>query len=286
MRQLVALQSHQISAADGTLLHVSDSLLPAAQVRGSVVLMHGLGEHCGRYRHIAQFFNDCGLSVRCYDHRGHGRSQGVRGDVINGDPMIQDAEIVIDDFASHFSEPPLLFGHSMGGLFAARFALSRLSPLRGLILSSPALGVRLSAFQARMLRVMQAIAPSFGVPNGLKPAFLSHDAKVVAAYKADPLVHSRISARLLRSMLSSIDYCQSHASTLSVPTLMLVAGDDHLVDAEGSKRFFQQLPPGMAQMHVYPDFYHEIFNEPESDRPFGDLRAWLVEQNIVAARKA
>lgn len=275
MTQLVALQSHQISAADGTMLYVTDYLLPAAQARGGVVIMHGLGEHSGRYRHLAGFFNECGLSVRCYDHRGHGRSQGSRGDVINGDPMLQDAEIILDDFSARFPDPPFLFGHSMGGLFAARFALARLSPLRGLILSSPALALRLSAFEERMLKIMHALAPSFGMPNGLSPAFLSHDAKVVAAYKADPLVHRKISARLLRSMQSSIDYCQAHAGALQIPTLMLVAGDDRLVDAEGSRRFFAQLPAGIAQMHMYEGMYHEVFNEVESARPLADLREWL-----------
>lgn len=274
----MAQQSHQLSAADGTLLHVADYQLPMANVRGSVVLMHGLGEHSGRYRHIAEFFNQCGLSVRCYDHRGHGRSQGARGDVINGDPMVQDAEIVIDDFAAHFADPPFLFGHSMGGLFAARFALSRLSPLRGLILSSPALAVRLSPLQLKLLKVMHAIAPRVGVPNGLPPAFLSHDPKVVAAYKADPLVHHKISARLMRSMLSSMEYCQSHARTLEVPALMLVAGDDHLVDTDGSKRFFAQLPAGLAQLYAYDKFYHEIFNEIDAQRPFADMRVWLDTQ--------
>lgn len=277
MPQLVALQSHQISAADGTRLYVTDYMLPAAQTRGSVVLMHGLGEHSGRYRHVAGFFNECGLSVRCYDHRGHGRSQGKRGDVINGDPMLQDAEIIIEDFSARFSEPPFLFGHSMGGLFAARFALARMSPLRGLILSSPALALRLSTFEAKMLKVMHTLAPSLGVPNGLSPSFLSHDAEVVAAYKADPLVHKKISARLLRSMLSSIDYCQAHAGSLAIRTLMLVAGDDRLVDPEGSKRFFAQLPAGLAQLHVYEGMYHEIFNELDAQRPFADLRAWLEQ---------
>ena len=284
MTQLVALQSHQVSAADGTMLYVTDYLLPAAQARGSVVIMHGLGEHSGRYRHIAGFFNECGISVRCYDHRGHGRSQGQRGDVINGDPMLQDAEIIIEDFSVRFAEPPFLFGHSMGGLFAARFALAGLAPLRGLILSSPALALTMSPFQHRMLKLLHAVAPSLGVPNGLPRAFLSHDPKVVAAYKADPLVHGRISARLLRSMLRSIDYCQAHAAEMRIPTLMLVSGDDHLVDAEGSKRFFAKLPPGLAQMHVYDGMYHEIFNEVDSQRPFADLKAWL-EQVAVSVRQ-
>lgn len=275
MPQLVALQSHQISAADGTKLHVTDYFLPAAQARGSVVIMHGLGEHSGRYQHVAGVFNECGLSVRCYDHRGHGRSQGKRGDVINGDPMLQDAEILIDDFSTRFSEPPFLFGHSMGGLFAARLALTKRSRLRGLILSSPALALRLSPLQYRMLKVLQVLAPALSVPNGVSPAFLSHDPKVVAAYKADPLVHHRISARLLRSMLSSIDYCQAHANALAIPTLMLVSGDDHLVDAEGSRRFFEHAPADMAQMRLYDRLYHEIFNEPDVQQVFEDLKGWL-----------
>lgn len=283
MPQLVALQSHQISAADGTMLYVTDYLLPASQARGSVVIMHGLGEHSGRYRHVAAFFNECGLSVRCYDHRGHGRSQGKRGDVINGDPMLQDAEIIIDDFSARFAEPPFLFGHSMGGLFAARFALSHLSPLRGLILSSPALALRLSALEGKLLKVLHKVAPSLAVSNGVSPALLSHDTKVVAAYKADPLVHRKISARLLTSMLSAIDYCQSRAATLAIPTLLLVAGGDRLLDPEGSKQFFAHVPAGMAQMHVYEGMYHEIFNELEAERPFADLRMWL--DDVALARQ-
>ncbi|NHZ36121.1 alpha/beta hydrolase [Massilia rubra] len=281
MSALVAQHSHQLVAADGTLLHVSDYLLPAAPLRASVVIMHGLGEHSGRYRHLAAFFNDCGLSVRCYDHRGHGRSQGKRGDVINGDPLLQDAEIVIDDFAARFRLPPFLFGHSMGGLFAARFALSGVSPLRGLILSSPALALRLSRLQLLLLKALHALAPSLAVPNGLPPRWLSHDAGVVAAYQSDPLVHGRISARLMRSMLRSIDYCHAHAAKLTVPALLLAAGDDRLVDPDGVRRFAAHLPPGLAQLHVYEGMYHEIFNELDAARPLADLRAWLVAQDAL-----
>ncbi|RSZ55303.1 alpha/beta hydrolase [Massilia atriviolacea] len=281
MPPLVAQQSHQLAAADGTLLHVSDYLLPASPLRGSVVIMHGLGEHGGRHRHLAAFFNECGLSVRCYDHRGHGRSEGRRGDVINGDPLLQDAEIVIDEFARRFRRPPFLFGHSMGGLFAARFALSGVSPLRGLILSSPALALRLSRLQLLLLDTLHALAPSLAVPNGLPPRFLSHDPKVVAAYTADPLVHGKISARLMRSMLRSIAYCHAHAGKLGMPALLLAAGDDHLVDPEGVRRFAAHLPPGLAQLHVYDGLYHEIFNELDAARPLADLRAWLAAQEAL-----
>ncbi len=274
----VTERRHRMHAADGTALHIVDYLLPLSEARGGIVIMHGLGEHSGRYRHLARFFNDCGLSVRCYDHRGHGQSDGPRGDVVHGQPILQDAEIVIDDFSLLVPNPPFLFGHSMGGLFAAHFALAKSSPLRGLILSSPALAVRLSGFQDKLLNLMYRFLPHIGVPNGLQPRYLSHDPAVVAAYKNDPLVHNKISARLLRLMLSSIEYCQAHAGRLACPALMVVAGDDHLVDADGSRRFFARLADGRAQMQIYEDFFHEVFNEVDTKAPFADVHHWLNTQ--------
>lgn len=263
-----------LKAEDGTQLFVCDWPLDTAG-RGSIVLIHGLGEHCGRYAHVARFLNGCGWSVRAYDHRGHGRSGGARGDVPDGDAMLRDAKLVIGDFAAGQSRPPLLLGHSMGGLIAAQYATRGISPLRGLILSSPALAVRLSGAQKFLLKMLTAIAPGFGTPNGLDSNYLSHNKEVVVAYNSDPLVHPKITARLLNSMLEGIAYVQSHAAQLNTRTLLLVAGDDHLVDASGSKAFFAQLAPGVGTMHLYPELYHEIFNEAEPRRVFDDLKAWL-----------
>ena len=283
MKPALVTQSHQLAAADGTLLYVSDLLAPLAQSRGGIVIMHGLGEHSGRYRQLAQRLNDLGWSVRCYDHRGHGRSEGARGDVPTGAPMLQDAQIVIDDFNARTGYRPFLLGHSMGGLFAAHFALAGCAPLRGLILSSPALAVPLSGLQKMMLKAMHCVAPWLALPNGLQSRFLSHDTRVVKAYRADPLVHNKISTRLLNAMLASIAFCEQQATKLAVPALLLVAGDDHLVDAEGSKRFFARLPPALATMTVYDDLYHEVFNETDSQRPFNDLAAWLQAQHQWSA---
>lgn len=277
-------QSHQLAAADGTSLYVSDLLAPLAQSRGGIVIMHGLGEHSGRYRQLAQRLNEAGWSVRCYDHRGHGRSEGPRGDVPNGMPMLQDAQIVIDDFKDRTGYRPFLLGHSMGGLFAAHFALAACSPLRGLILSSPALAVPMSRVQQIFLRLMRSLAPGLGLPNGLQAQLISHDPRVVAAYQADPLVHNKISARLLGSMLAAIAFCDEHAAELDVPALLLVAGDDRLVDAVGSKRFFARLRPALGTMTVYDGLYHEVFNETSSERPLNDLVAWLESQDQWCAQ--
>lgn len=268
-----------LTAADGTAIFVSDWLPGAADAAlGGIVLMHGLGEHCGRYAHVARFFSDFGLAVRAYDHRGHGRSGGTRGDVPDNDRLLHDAKMVIDDFARQFATPPLLLGHSMGGLLAARFATENRSPLRGLILSSPALAIPLSRPQKLLLKILGASAPGYRIPNGLETRFLSHDHAVVDAYVADPLVHAKISARLLRCMLTSIEIAHAKASALNLPTLMVVAGDDRIVEASGSRTFFARLPPGVGTMHVYPHLYHEIFNEIEAPRVFDDIRNWLQKQ--------
>ena len=269
-----------VKAGDGTPLFVTDWLIePPAAGKGGIVLMHGLGEHSGRYAHVIRFFNDHGLSVRAYDHRGHGRSGGTRGDVPGDATMLQDAKIIVDDFARQTDQqgaaPLILFGHSMGGLFAARFATARLSPLRALILSSPALAVPMSGAQKALSKILRMIAPGLGIPNGLKTKFLSHDPQVEADYLKDPLVHPKISARLLSSMLTAIDFSQSHAVDLAVPTLLIVAGDDQLVDAAGSDAFFNRLPPGIGTMHCYDYFYHEILNEVDSRRVFDDVSVWL-----------
>jgi alpha-beta hydrolase superfamily lysophospholipase len=238
--------------------------------------MHGLGEHCGRYAHVARFFNECGWALRTYDHRGHGRSGGARGDVTDDEVILRDARIVIDDFSRKFDRPPLLLGDSMGGLFAARFAAGALSPLRGLILVSPALSVPMSHAQKLLLLTLGAVAPGLGVHNGLPTRYLSHDPAIEDAYNKDPLVHAKITARLVRSMLAAADFVQSRASTLAIPTLLLIAGDDRLVDASASESFHARLAPGISTMHRYQDFYHEIFNETEAKRVFDDLGVWLT----------
>ena len=267
-------REHWLAAADSTALFVSDWPVDAAPGEG-VVLMHGLGEHCGRYAHVARFFNNCGYSVRAYDHRGHGRSGGARGDVPDAETLLQDAKIVIDDFAQNLSAPPLLLGHSMGGLFAAYYAARALSPLGGLILSSPALRIRLSAMQKLLVQLLGALAPGLGIANGLDSNYLSHRRDVVEAYDRDPLVHAKISARLLRAMLEAIAFAQAQAPALGVKTLLVVAGDDHLVDAGGSEAFHAKLAPGVCTLHRYPGYYHELFNETEAERVFEHLRAWL-----------
>ena len=280
----------QLTTEDGISLSVTDWPPAAgAPLAGSILLMHGLGEHAGRYAHVIRFFNRCGLLVRSYDHRGHGRSSGPRGDVPDDSALLRDARLVLDDLCrqQQLSYPelanstPLLFGHSMGGLFAARFAVAGMAPLRGLILSSPGLALRLNPVQLGLLKLMSILAPGVAVPNGLDVNHLSHDPAVAKAYGDDPLVHNKISARLLNSMLHAGQFALSQAHALAIPTLLVIGGDDRIIDPAGSRRFFAALPPAIATMHDYEGMYHEIFNEIGAERVFADVRRWLEAQHML-----
>lgn len=278
----------RISGNDGTDLFVRDWLLKGPSEHHDdnppepcIVVMHGLGEHCGRYRHIAPFLNACGFSVRTYDHRGHGQSGGARADLTHPGAIIDDAEVVIHDFAERCQSAPILFGHSMGGLFAAHIATAAAIPLRGLILSSPALALRLTGLDRFFLQVMSRFAPHLAISNGMDTSCLSHDPAVASAYNNDPLVHKKITASLLNSMLKSIAYAQTHAPILTIPTLLLVAGDDQLVDPQGSHDFYDSLPSNLGTAHFYPELYHEIFNESDPSKVIDDLQNWLSARNFI-----
>jgi alpha-beta hydrolase superfamily lysophospholipase len=270
-------QESWFDAADGTRLFCRD--WPVAGARGAVQMVHGLGEHGGRYAALAALFNQAGLSVRICDHRGHGNSGGRQGSLIKPDDLLQDLKLVFDDFARHQHCTPLLFGHSMGGLVAARFATGAYSPVRALMLSSPALALDLSAAQRMLLKVSSWLAPGYALPTALPSQRLSHDAAQVAAYRRDPLNHGKIAPRMLNFMLDAMDQAQRDAGTFSRPVLLQVAGDDAFVAARGSRAFFAALPAERGTLHWYDQAYHEIFNEEVSIRRQveDDLRGWLAQ---------
>ena len=274
---MLETRSLVLKMRDGTDIHCVD-YFPANPAHSGIVFMHGLGEHSGRYTHLAVFFCERGYAVRTYDHRGHGKSSGKRGDTPHQDSLLDDAQHIIQDW--HATCPPLvtrqlLLGHSMGGLYAAKFALSKVCALNGLILSAPALAIYMNFIERSLLNVLSSVAPALTLSNGLKTKYLTHDAEVVASYLSDALVHNRISARLLDSMLTTMHDVFSHAASLDLPTLLLVAGQDKLVDSTGSLRFAEASPENYLRLHTYENLYHEIFNELDAKAVFDDVSSWL-----------
>jgi len=266
------------TASDGDNLAVQDWPGPGAgAARGMVLLVHGLGEHAGRYHHVAERLNHRGFAVRGYDQYGHGESDGVRGALPREPRLVEDLIDVISSTRKRMGAgaPLILLGHSLGGLVAALLVALDRVPVEGLVLSSPAFAARLNPLQKLLLGTLPQFAPHFTVGNGLNPKFLSHDPAVVAAYRADRHVHDRLSARLGAFIAETGPKLVAHAVQWKVPTLLMYAGEDKLVDPAGSRAFAARAPKEVVSAHCFPGLYHEIFNEPDSEPVFETLTQWL-----------
>ena len=252
-------------------------LAEPAAAKAQVLIVHGLGEHSGRYEHVAHNLNSWGYAVRSFDLWGHGLSDGDRGSMRDEHAMLDDLAAVVD--ATHKAMVPgqslVLLGHSLGGLLAARFVSLRMRPVDALVLSSPALDPGLNAFQKLLLSTLPSIAPNLRVGNGLQVQYLSHDPAVVSAYQADPLVHDRICARLALFIAQAGRAVLASAPQWSTPTLLLFAGQDKLVRPQGSRDFLHLAPGAIVQSLCFDDLYHEIFNEVGASRVFAALQQWL-----------
>lgn len=262
-----------LTTTDGLTLHVRE--WPRPDARGTVLIVHGLGEHIGRYAHIAAQLNAWGWSVVGYDQRGHGASEGARGALAQRDDLLRDLALVIDAVRAQNPGPLVLFGHSLGGLVAARFVAERLRAIDALVLSSPALDAGMNAFQKLLLAVLGPLAPNLAVNNGLQPAWISRDPAVVRAYVADPLVHDRVTPKLVRFIVDAGEFVRARAARWTVPTLLLWAGSDRCVAPAGSAALATAAPKSMLTARAFAPLFHEIFNEPEQREVFAVLGEWL-----------
>jgi alpha-beta hydrolase superfamily lysophospholipase len=277
----------ELRTDDGIKLHVRDwPLAPGVRRRGAALIVHGLGEHSGRYAHVAAALNEIGIAVRSYDHRGFGQSGGRRAVLAHADALLDDAKLMFDRLAADARAagdraPPFLIGHSMGGALAARAVTGGWIKPRGLVLSSPGLKTHLPALAQRAIRAAAWFAPNFMCDHGLPLGKISHDAEVLIEAQNDPLNHRMATPRLIAFILDAGRQARRDAAKLNVPTLLLVAGDDHLVDPAGSRQFAEAAPKELVTLHWYDGLYHEIFNEREPDRGrvLGDLRNWIVRQS-------
>lgn len=254
-----------------------------SEPRGVVILVHGLGEHVARYEHLAARLNQWGFAVRGYDQFGHGLSDGARGALPTEERLIEDLADVVDDARMGMPDhmPLILLGHSLGGLVAARFVARAVRPVDALVLSSPALDPGIRPLRRALLRLLYRLAPGLRLGNGLSPRRLSHDAAVVQAYRADPLVHDRISMRLAHFITEAAPAAVAQAPRWSVPTLLLFAGADRLVDPAGSRAFAAAAPPQVVTARCFESLYHEIFNEAQAEPVFAALQEWLQSRFAV-----
>jgi len=268
-------------AGDGDNIVIQDwPLARGVALRGVVIVVHGLGEHAGRYEGVAQALNAWGFSVRGYDQCGHGESGGARGSLPNDTRLFDDLADIVDSTRARLrsTTPVILLGHSMGGLVVARFVSLGIRAVDGVVLSSPALNPGLSRFQKILITVLGRIAPNLCVGNGVDPQYISHDPAVVAAYKADPLVHNRISARLARFIATAGPQVLAMAAQWTVPTLLMYAGADRLLNPQGSRDFAAAASQHAVTAVCFDTLYHEIFNELDPAPVYATLKTWLEQK--------
>jgi len=265
-----------IDASDGTRLTLRawPTAFPGLS-QGSAILVHGLGEHGGRYGEVAARLGTAGWRVFCHDHRGHGLSDGPRGRLRHDEDLVADLAVVVDHVRSVSPGPLLLLGHSLGGVVAGRFVAEARRPVDLLVLSSPALDSGLSSAKKTLIRWARRLVPDIAPGNGLDPRGISRDPEVVAAYLADPLVHDRISPRLAAFLVESGERVIRAAPEWQVPTLVLWAGDDTFVGPGGSAEFVRTAPPETLTGQCFPEHRHEIFNDVDREQVFAALEAWL-----------
>ncbi len=277
-----------LTASDGDIIAVqdwpfTDNGLDDDRPRGTVLIVHGLGEHAARYAQTADAMNSWGYTVRSYDQYGHGDSGGRRGALSSDTRLLNDLADVIDGTRRLMApnEPLILLGHSMGGVVATQFVLRKMRPVEGLVLSSPGFDPGLSGMQKMLLATMPLIAPNLRVSNGLKLQYLCRDPSVLKAYRDDPLVHNRISVRLAKWIATRGAACIAQAATLATPTLLLYAGADRMVNPAGSSAFAQAAPARWGHVQCFDDMYHEILNDTEREEVLVVIQHWLERLHTI-----
>lgn len=270
-------QEGTFTSFDGLSIY-HQSWMPDEQPKAAVMVVHGLGEHSGRYAHVADRLTTAGYAVYALDHRGHGKSEGKRAFVKHYDEFMSDLvqfRAVIE--SKHPRTPLVLLGHSMGGNLAMGHVLEHQSGVAGLVLSGPAIqaGDDLSPTQIKIFSLVAKVAPGLR-PRGLDATAISRDPAVVAAYQADPLVFTgKISAGLGAALFSAMDSFPERYPSLTLPILVMHGTEDRLTPVAGSRALEAGATNAHVTSHYYEGLYHEIFNEPEHDRVLGDLVGWL-----------
>jgi alpha-beta hydrolase superfamily lysophospholipase len=243
-------------------------------------MLHGYGEHSGRYEKFPGKMGRFSAQFAVMDSRGMGRSEGMRGDIGSFDEYLGDVTAFVEHLRKKHSIPQkfILFGHSLGGLIATHWAMKNPGPVKLLILSAPFLGLRFSRTIRSLNRLVLFFAPGFVYKNPVRSRSLSHDPFETATYRKDPLIIRYISARLIEEIARRTEALRKQP-ILSVPfpVHMLVSGEEHIVDPKASRRFFDRLVAPRKERTIFENFFHEIFNEQDQQEAFNVLKTIIED---------
>jgi len=249
---------------------------PDGPARAVIVLVHGIGEHIGRYEHVAQMFTDNHYAVIGADLVGHGKSGGQRGHIDAYDDYLDIIDWMLQEAKIRYPGlPQILYGHSLGGNLGLYYAQKRTANITGMIITSPGLEpTRVPPFKLALGKLMYTLYPRFQMTNSLDVTGLSRDETVIAAYKTDPLVHPKISARLGLDLLNTGKTIRENCCEIPFPLLILHGQKDRLVNISGTREFVSHLTGNVTFIEI-PDSYHELHNEPNKRDVFKIWLNWL-----------
>ncbi|MFZ5801694.1 MAG: alpha/beta hydrolase [Candidatus Omnitrophota bacterium] len=248
-----------------------------------LLILHGLGEHSGRFANVDHEAEKLGFSTAAFDYRGHGRSEGQEMYVETFEDFLKDADAFIEmlEKERQAAGPYLVAGNSLGGLVAFSYALRRPERIRALFLFSPCFGIVIPKILKHLNRTFSESIPRFSYMNPVYPPFLTHDEEEMEKYKKDPFVRRKVSTRLLHAMIDQSDYLLGSGSwNVPFPVYGLLAGDERVVDFGATKEIFSKIRSPRKVMKVFSKFYHEIFHEKEREESLRALAAYLAEAGV------
>ncbi len=252
--------------------------LPRAEIRASIIVVHGLGEHSGRYENVVNHLLPQGFAIYGFDHIGHGRSEGHRGFVHQYEDFSDTLTTYKNKVKSWQPGKPLfLLGHSMGGLIATEYLIDHSKELTGAVISAPLIKVpdNIGKFTIISGKILSMVAPKLGI-TALDPTAISRDPEVVEDYINDPFVFlGKTSARLSNELFKAIMRVNEEVDKIEIPFIVLQGSEDLLVNPNGSRMLYEGANSQDKTLKVYEGLYHEIFNEPERGRVLEDIANWL-----------
>ncbi len=275
-------ETFQLSTPDGITLQGYQSSTDS-KPKAVIVLIHGMGEHAMRYKHVAEYFNQHNVALVSMDHRGHGRSTGKRGHTPNYDALMHDLELLLQKTNEAYPGiPVILYGHSMGGNLVLNFLIRKKPKVKGAIITAPYLRLAFEppAWKVKLGKLSAGILPSLSQPTGLDTKAISRDNAVVAAYEKDPLVHDKITSAFFVNVHFAGPYAIEHANEIEVPVLLMHGTADRLTSTEGSKEFASRAGK-MVELKIWEGLYHELHNEPEKTEVLNFELDWLKKNSIL-----
>ncbi|WP_219834017.1 alpha/beta hydrolase [Paenibacillus sp. R14(2021)] len=251
-----------------------------APFRGVIAIVHGMGEHIGRYRHVADMFTAAGYAVFGFDQVGHGQTEGKRGHTGSYDMLLDGVDAMLAEAKHSYPHVPVfVYGHSMGGNVTLNYVLRRKPDIAGAIVTGPWLRLAFNppTLQLVIARIVNRLFPAYTNKRPMNGDHLTSDPVMIKRYQEDPLGHGSITARYFLSVQSAGQWALKHASEWRVPLLLMHGGTDKVTSLTASKQFADMVGAPCTFME-WTGLKHELHNELDRDEVFDVMRDWLKER--------